>query len=294
MSLKSRRFIPLFGIAQSLLLAPALGQLLSLLGQRMLRRFPGLQHNLRWRMVPPVLALGLGGWLLAPYPLSSRAFLYLTSQDSFPVEALNVADANQLAGKVFAYYEWGGYVDLRTDGRLQVYIDGRADTVFDDQIYRRYTRVLGLAQGWEDLVEASGADYFLWPKRQRRQIEALRESGKWRMLYSDHIAVLLVRSDHAPQAPLLPSPDSAWREFTLGWAASGTKQLADAEAHLQRALEIMPNFRMACEWLANVQARSNRLADAEATLERCQKSFPDRERRKELLAVFRSRAEVPQ
>jgi Tfp pilus assembly protein PilF len=73
----------------------------------------------------------------------------------------------------------------------------------------------------------------------------------------------------------------------------GTKKLAEAEAHLQRALEIMPNLRVACEWLANTQARSDRLADAEATLDRCQRSFPDRERRKELLALFRSRAEVP-
>lgn len=294
MSLKSRRFIPLFGMAQSLLLAPALGQLLSRVGQPILRRLPHVQHSLRWRLVPPVLALGLGAALLAPYPLSSRAFLYLTSQDSFPVEALNVAEANQLTGKVFAYYEWGGYVDLRTNGRLQVYIDGRADTVFDDQIYRSYTRVLGLARGWEDLVEASGADYFLWPKRQRRQIDALRASGKWRTLYSDHVAAWLVRSDRVPQGPLLPSPESAWREFTLGWAASGTKDLAAAEVHLQRALQLMPNLRMACEWLANVQARSNRLADAEATLERCQQSFPDHERRRELLAIFRSRAQIPQ
>jgi tetratricopeptide (TPR) repeat protein len=293
MSLKSRRFIPLFGIAQALLLAPTLGRLLSLLGQFLFQRFPRMQHSRWWRLAPPALALGLGGWLLAPYPLSSRAFLYLTSQDSFPVEALNVAEVNQLTGKVFAYYEWGGYVDLRTDGRLQVYIDGRADTVFDDKLYRRYTQVLGLAHGWEDIVEQSGADYFLWPRRQRRQVEILRESGKWRTLYSDHVAALLVRSDRAPQAPLLPSPDSAWREFTLGWAALGTKKLAEAEAHLQRALEIMPNLRVACEWLANTQARSDRLADAEATLDRCQRSFPDRERRKELLALFRSRAEVP-
>jgi hypothetical protein len=291
MSLKSRRFISLFGIAQSLLLAPALAALFARLGQRLASRWP------RWRSFAliglPVLAVALGAWRLAPYPLSSRAFLYLTSQDNFPVEALNVADANQLSGKVFAYYEWGGYLDLRSNGRLQVYIDGRADTVFDDQIYRRYTRVLGLSKGWEDIVDASGADYFLWPRRLHKQLEGLRASGTWRTLYADHVAVLLIRSSLQSPAPLLPSPDSPWRDLMLGFRASTDKDLPAAERHFQRALAEMPNLRMACERLADVQARSDRLAEAEATLARCQRSFPDPERREELLGIFRKRAEVP-
>jgi hypothetical protein len=44
--------------------------------------------------------------------------------------------------------------------------------------------------------------------------------------------------------------------------------------------------------MANVQARSDRLAEAEATLDRCQRIFPDPARRKELLAIFRNRAEA--
>ncbi len=176
---------------------------------------------------------------------------------------------------------------------MQIYIDGRADTVFDDQIYRRYTRVLGMAKGWEDIVEASGADYFLWPKRQAKQIEGPRETGQWRVLYADHVAVLLARKGLPTPEPLLPSPDSAWRELALGWRASGAKDLPEAEKYFGRALELMPNLRMECEWLANTRARSDRLAEAEATLDRCQKLFPDPARRKELLGVFRKRAEAP-
>jgi len=293
MSLKSRRFIPLFGIAQSLVLAPALAVLTSHLGQLLCKRFPRLQRPLPWCLVLPAVALGLGGWWLAPYPLSGRAFLYLTSQDSFPVEALNVAEANKLHGKVFSFYEWGGYVDLRTQGSLQVYIDGRADTVFSDQTYRRYTRVLGLTQGWEKIVEDSGADYFLWPKRHHQQLETLRKSGRWRTLYADHVAALFIRADLQRPEPLLPSPDSAWRELTLGWRANAALNLPEAEQHFQRALDLMPNLRMACEWLANVQARNERLAEAELTLGRCQRLFPDKARQQELLAIFRTRAETP-
>ncbi|HEY5284852.1 MAG TPA: hypothetical protein VIM14_18815, partial [Polyangia bacterium] len=134
-----------------------------------------------------------------------------------------------------------------------------------------------------------GADYFLWPKRHRKQLEALRDSGQWRTLYSDHVASLLVRADNPVASELLPSQDSAWRELALGWRASGAKHFPEAEQHFQRALDKMPNLRSACEWLANMQANTHRLAEAESTLGRCQKLFPDPKRREELLTVFRSR-----
>ena len=291
MSLKSRRFIPLFGMAQALVLAPLLALLTSRLGQVLAVHLPRWQR-LPWRFVPPTTALGLGLWWLAPYPLSSQAFLYLTSEDNFPVEALNVAEANQLSGKVFSFYEWGGYVDLRTNGTLQVFIDGRADTVFPDPTYRRYLRVLNQAKDWEKTLDDSGADYFLWPKRLPGQATALRDSGKWRTLYADHVATLLMRADLPRPEPFQPSPDSAWREVELGWRATIAGDFPKAERHFQRALELKPNLRSACERLANTQARSERLAEAEATLDRCQKLFPDPARRKELLTVFRNRAEA--
>jgi hypothetical protein len=291
MSLKSRRFIPLFAIAQSLVLAPVLAILLGRARQLVRTRLPRLERPLPWLLLPPALALLLGLLRLWPYPLGSHAFLYLTAQDSFPVEALNVAEANQLSGKVFSFYQWGGYVDLRTQGRLKVYIDGRADTVFDDQTYRRYVRVLNLGKGWQEIVAASGADYFLWPRRMREQLKALRKSGDWRTLYADHVAVLLVRKDSPAPESLAPSPASAWRELALGWRASASKDLPEAEQHFARALDMMPSLRSACEWLANTQARAERMVDAEATLDRCQKMFPNPARRDELLEILRNRVE---
>jgi len=293
MSLKSRRFIPLFGIAQSLVLAPVLEVGLARIRERLARGWPGLSQRPGIKLVMPGAALMVGIALLWQYPLSSCAFLYLTSLDGFPVEALNVAEVNQLRGKVFAYYEWGGYVDLRTDGGLQVFIDGRADTVFDDQLYRRYSRVHNAAPGWEKVIDESGADYVLWPRQHHKQVEVLRASGNWRPLYADHVAALLVRADRPSPGPILPSPDSAWRELTLGWRASGAQDWTAAKTNFEHALEKMPNLRAACEWLANAQSHTDGIPAAAATLDRCQKLFPDRSRRKELLAHFQTRSDLP-
>lgn len=288
MSLRSRRFIPLFGIAQALLLAPAL----TLVVRRVIDRASATSWWPRPRLLQIALAVAallLGSGRLVRFPLSGRAFLYLTAQDSFPVEAMNFVEVNQLAGKVFNFYEWGGYVGLRSEGRLRVFIDGRAGLVFDEATYRRYLQVLGLARGWEDVVWNSDADFVLWPKRRGKQIEALRASGRWRALYSDRVAILLVRAERFPAEAMRPTPDSPWRELSLGWAGSGADHWARAEEHFKRALDAMPNLRSACEGLANVQAKANRMADAEATLDRCQRMFPDPDRRRELLAFFRAR-----
>ena len=290
LSIRSRRFIPLFGISQSLLLAPALVVVFSSLRRRIVRRLPWLDRPRVWPIALPVVALIWGGLRLAPFPLSRNAFLYLTALDSFPVEAMNLVEANHIEGKVFSLYNWGGYIELRTEGRLQVFIDGRAGTVFDEKTYRKYLRVNSMHDGWEDVVWDSGADFFLWPQRNPQQIEQLRKSGRWRPLYSDHVATLLARADRPQPSPLLPTPDTPWRDLTLGWSASRAHDYATAEGHFQRALHRMPSLRPACEWLANARAESGRLAEAEATVDRCQRMFPDSARRKVLLDFFHARS----
>ena len=290
LSLRSRRFIPLFGISQSLMLAPALAAIAASLRRRIVPGMPWLNRPRVWQLALPVVALIFGGLRLAPYPLSRNAFLYLTDLDSFPVEAMNFIETNHIEGKVFSLYNWGGYIDLRTEGRLQVFIDGRAGTVFDEKTYRQYLRVTNLRDGWEDVIWDAGADFVLWPQRNPKQIAELRKSGRWRPLYSDHVAALLARTDRPLPGPLLPTPDSPWRDLALGWSASHAHEYSEAEGHFERALHRMPSLRPACEWLANAQAQSGRLAQAEATVDRCQRMFPDSARRKQLLGIFQARA----
>jgi hypothetical protein len=285
MSMRSRRFIPLFGITQSLLLAPALVVIVSWFRQRGFAK-SWLARRRVWQISLPAAALLFGAWRLYPYPLSSNAFLYLTAQDSFPVEAMNFVQANQLEGKIFALYNWGGYVELRDNGRLKVFIDGRAGTVYDEKTYLQYLRVLGMHRGWEDIIWDSGADYVLWPKRTPKQIDQLLASQRWRTLYADNVAALLVRAERTDLGPMKPTPDSPWRDLALGWTAMHGKNYASAETHFHSALKRMPSLRPACEWLAMAQARSNQRPAAESTLDHCQRMFPDPDRRKQLMGTL--------
>jgi hypothetical protein len=264
MSLRSRRFIPIFGMAESLIVALAL--------RRFTTPLLGLRDSRWWRVAPPLAALACGAVWLFPYPKSAAAFHHLTAEDTFPVETCNFIEANQLSGRVFAYYNWGGYVHLRTMGRLQVYIDGRADTVFDSGTYTRYLQVLNLRDGWIDIIESSGAPYVLWPKS--AQPLALLRTGHWRLLYEDIVSVLLIRANWPPPRPLRETPDSPWRRLTQADEAVRAGRLPQAEEHLKQALKVMPHLSAACHSLARVQALQGRTQEAVKTEDRCQAIFP--------------------
>src|SRR5262249_49821720 len=77
MSLRSRRFVPLFGMGGTIVLGLALARL----GVLLRGRIPAL--------VPALGALVLAIVWLAPYPKTSSAFHYLTADYEFPVETLN-------------------------------------------------------------------------------------------------------------------------------------------------------------------------------------------------------------
>jgi hypothetical protein len=287
MSLRSRRFIPLFGIAGALLVSLALARLLPVLArwlQRHAPRRPGrscafvrLAASRRSvRLAPPVLALVLGIAWLAPHPISSRAFLYLTAEDTFPVDTLDFVEANGITGRVFAFYNWGGYLHLRTAGRLKVYIDGRADTVFDAETYLRYVSVLGLRPGWQSIVESSGAELVLWPLEQPGVLRGMLETGRWRVLHEDAVSALLARADSPLwQRPLRLPPGSAWRELAQASRALRLRQPELAETHYHNALQRLPHLGAACYGLLDAQLGRGAFEPARETLGRCQRLFPN-------------------
>jgi hypothetical protein len=276
MSLTSRRFIILFAISQSLIVAPALAALIPVRLQRILR------------LAAPALIALLGFIWLLPYPLSPYAFHYLTVEDAFPIETCNFIEANQLSGNVFSYYNWGGYLHLRTDGRMKVYIDGRADTVYDNETMLRYAAVQAFRPGWEEILEGTGAQYILWPRNEEgKSLAQLVTSNRWRVLFDDFASVLLVRSDQQPPGALKPTADSAYRRVTEGIKNLERQRFDEAERDFRGALVLMPYMRLACNSLVQVKAQQGKNYEALQSLEQCQRIFPDRDRANSIRALLK-------
>jgi hypothetical protein len=282
MSLKSRRFVPLFGIAQSIVLALALAPWVQ-------ATLAALSMNARrlWSQAMPLMALGLGFWWLWPFPAHSYAFHYLIAEDTFPVETVNFIRRNRISGKVFSYYNWGGYLHARIQGAMKVFIDGRADMVFDDDTYLRYVSVLEVHPGWLQIIEDSGAEYVLWPKKRAAElaiVQGLLQTRRWRVLYEDYVSALLERTDRPLRQDLAPTPETAWRELALGSAALAQNGVARAEMHFERALDLMPFLGAACFELARSQGAQGRIDDARKTVHRCHGVYPNPAKRDPILS----------
>jgi hypothetical protein len=268
MALTSRRFIPLFGISLALVLAP------------LLAAFCRRSVLLSSLPVTGLLALTFGVLRLLPYPLQAApAFHYQVAEYSYPVDLLNYIEANQLTGNVYALYNWGGYIHWRTGGRMKVFIDGRANTIFDAQHYYHYVSVLGSEPGWIERVEDTGAEFMLWPHQRgkgREKLEQLVATKNWRPLYRDATGWLLVRNTVRLPETLQRSPQTPWRDL-------GEANLAALSGDFDRGLELglktliaIPWQRDACVLVASLYRAREEPELAGQVVSHCRSYYPSR------------------
>ncbi len=282
MSVTSRRFITLFALMQSLTFALALQRIVA-------QYFSGKFQNRVPQIILPLAAIAFATFRLAPYPQSAYAFHYLTAEDEMPQGVCEFFNRNQMRGNVLAYYSWSGFVTYCTDGRMKVFIDGRADTVYSDETLIRYYALQNFREGWQQVIETSDAQYILFPRDSTSApLAALVKSGKWRILAEDYISVLLIRSDVAVQSSDAPT-DSPYQSLTAGVKAAEQKRYDEAENYFNATLRQMPYERTACYALAEAQIARDATEQARATLENCQKIFPDAQK----LAAAKAKLNLP-
>lgn len=118
-----------FRAAWALMLVPPVADLLVDLDERRWMRWVALA-------CPPVLAVAL--WWGEPGP-SLR-----WDRTSVPTDATEAMDALGVRGRVFNDYDGGGWIGWAMAPDVQVYIDGRTPTFFDDEHYR------GAREAWVD------------------------------------------------------------------------------------------------------------------------------------------------
>ncbi len=266
MALTSRRFIPIYAISLALMLAP----LFSLLFREI--RVRVLQYALA------ITALLFACLRLAPYPLQSApAFHYLTAEYSYPEDMVSFMQANNFSGNVYALYNWGGYIHWRTDGDLKVFIDGRADTVYDAQTYFHYVGVLSGKPGWIEAIESSGADFVLWPYEHRggqKMLQKLLATGRWRALYQDSVSWVAARTSmQLPPAPVFAEP-SPIRELSRAMVASRSGNAKQALKSARNVRAQIPWQKTACQLEIEILRRSRQPEEAEDVLWDCLGYFP--------------------
>ncbi len=135
----------------------------------------------------------LGVLLLAFLGLSSapaRAWLQ-HPPTRFPVAATNQVLTHPPAGKMFNYFDWGGYLLYRLWPERRVFIDGQTD-FYGEALTREYARIITAAAGWETTLARYNVQWVIIPP-DVPLAAALSRSPAWTLTWEDETALIFVQ-----------------------------------------------------------------------------------------------------
>lgn len=162
-----------------------------------------------WRVVALAALVGLllNGGYIPGTPWATRPALAVRyDARAFPVAAVARLRATGLPpGRGFNPYEWGGYLDDVLP-QYHVFIDSRSD-VYGPEFLRDYLKIIGVAPGWEGLLDHYQIAWALLPSGSALA-QLLARTPPWRCQAEDAqgVATLCVRSPSSIRAPTSDRP----------------------------------------------------------------------------------------
>jgi hypothetical protein len=209
LALMSMRNIPIYLIVAAPLAAEALQDLLRRLPEAGVARWLG-------RLARGVEELGAGFGAtdrLTRVPLTSVMaalvlimLFYIPSGSSkleaeydpqkYPAKAVEVLRADPLQA-IFTDDEWGDYLIYRLYPKTKVFVDGRSDFYgarFDEQ----YLDVLNGKHNWEQILDRYRVETVLL-RADACLASTLKQSGRWRPVYDDGVAIIFRSTTRGPQ-----------------------------------------------------------------------------------------------
>jgi hypothetical protein len=123
------------------------------------------------------------------FPSSDR--LQSRVNATFPHNALRYIKQNQISGKLFNYYDFGGYIEWYAP-ELKTFADGRTDIFVYNGVFRDYLNVRDVREPFT-VLDRYKIDYVLVPPTTPLSY-VLSNSTKWKLLYDDSVAQLYQRA----------------------------------------------------------------------------------------------------
>ncbi len=113
---------------------------------------------------------------------------------AFPEGALKFLQEQQISGKMFNSYGFGGYIIWRGEGR-KVFIDGRYRRLYSPAEYGEYKGALESAAAWRAAELKHGFDYALleYDMLSQRFPAHLLKNPEWALVYWDNYSLIFVK-----------------------------------------------------------------------------------------------------
>jgi len=207
MSLYSARYIPLYAI----ILSPILG-----------RQIDKLLHEFRERrLIKRVLAISdrtaktdstakyfiwsIVMVLLIAFMVFTGKLQYEFNRKNLPVDAVQFMQREKIAGNMFNNDEFGDYIIYAAWPDYKVFFDGRSD-MYGEKIGNEYLKITQIKSGWEDVLKKYDINWIIFHTKWSLS-SVLIEKNEWKLIYSDKVANIFVRSIPENQPLIDKYPD---------------------------------------------------------------------------------------
>jgi len=207
MSLYSARYIPLYAIILSPILAKQIDSLLHEFKERQLiRRFLAMSE--RTAKTDSMAKYNL--WAIATViVLTIMVFTgnlsYEFDKKKLPVDAVQFIQKEKIPGNMYNNDEFGDYIIYAAWPEYRVFFDGRSD-MYGKERLKEYFRVMGFEPGWETVLQKYDIDWIIYNNKSALS-RFLLERTDWKLIYSDKIANIFVRSIPENQPLIDKYPD---------------------------------------------------------------------------------------
>jgi hypothetical protein len=204
--LYASRNIPVSSMLLILLIGPWLSDAMEKLADRpiavrwqglastlFLNRMEAIELSLRGHLWP-IAAIVLTCWIAAHGGKLGRRPLMDAHFDAkrFPVAAVNYLETHDVPGPLVSPDYWGGYLIYRLYPRVHMVVDDRHD-FYGEEFLKSYLKMVHVEPGWEDFLQQHQAQGVVVPK-DSALANILGETGGWKAIYRDDVAVAFVRT----------------------------------------------------------------------------------------------------
>jgi len=199
-ALTAIRHLPLFGLAAPIVAADSLAVL-------SWRRGGASGSAPRRRRFAPLLLLVTAGlvalavpWLRGPRIEASRQL--------FPARAVGLLRDSGVSGNLAIHFDWGEYAIWHLAPAIRVSVDGRRETVYDEEVYQANIQFIFGVGDWDRLLDDHPTDLVLVP-RELPVYNLMLLEPDWVPVYEDAVAALFARdgSRLAARIRATPPPD---------------------------------------------------------------------------------------
>jgi hypothetical protein len=150
------------------------------------------------RFLPVIFSALLIGAYFYFYPVRQVTFIpsfsLVASSDDYPKGAMNWMKTHNIKGNVLPHFEWGEYLIWSCYPDCRVAMDGRYETVYQDNVHREYFDFLYGRGNWDIFLKKYPHDIVLLKTGTRTHSLMMNEKN-WRVVYSDHISVVFMKNN---------------------------------------------------------------------------------------------------